>query len=125
MAYKLILLAVAGAAGTLARYGLGGLVQNHCEKLFPWGTVAVNLSGCLAFGLIWTALEQRWPVGGETRAIVLVGFLGAFTTFSTFIFETEELLHVGQWLPAIGYFTLHNVGGLAAMAVGMIVGRFF
>jgi fluoride exporter len=121
---KLLLLAVAGSLGTLARYGLGGLVQEHCGKVFPWGTVVVNLSGCLVFGILWAALEGRWPTSGETRTIVLVGFLGAFTTFSTFMFESTQLLHDSQWLPALGYMTIHNVGGLVAIVVGMNVGRY-
>lgn len=124
MAYKLLLIAIAGAIGTLARYGLSGLVHNHFGKVFPWGTVAVNLLGCLLFGIVWAAIDQRGQPSGETRAIILIGFMGAFTTFSTFIFETEKLLHAGEWLPAIGYFAMHNVGGLAALVVGIAVGRF-
>jgi fluoride exporter len=120
---KLALMAVAGALGTLARYGLGGLVQETSGRIFPWGTVVVNLLGCLAFGVFWAALEERWPASGETRAIILVGFMGAFTTFSTFIFETRNLLADTQWLAAIGYFTLHNVGGLAALMAGLALGR--
>jgi fluoride exporter len=120
---KLLLIAVAGAFGTLARYGLGGLVQEHSGKIFPWGTVVVNLLGCLAFGIVWASLEERWPIGGEIRTIILVGFMGAFTTFSTFIYETNGLLSDHEWLPAVGYFTLHNLGGLAALAAGLALGR--
>ncbi len=123
MPHKLLLLALAGAIGTLARYGLGGFVQEHCGKIFPWGTVAVNLLGCLLFGVVWSSLEERWPASSETRMIILVGFMGAFTTFSTFMFETEALLRDAEWWPALGYFTLHNVGGLAALVVGLAVGR--
>jgi fluoride exporter len=120
---KLLLIALAGAVGTLARYGLGGLIQEHCGKIFPWGTVVVNLSGCLAFGIMWSLLTERWPASGETRVIVLIGCMGAFTTFSTFVFETDQLLRDSQWWPALGYFTIHNVGGLAALVAGLAVGR--
>ena len=120
---KLIWIALAGAVGTLARYGLGGFVQNQTGKIFPWGTVVVNLLGCLAFGIVWASLEERRPISDETRTIILVGFMGAFTTFSTFIFETKGLLGDGEWLPAIGYFTLHNVGGLIALVAGLAIGR--
>jgi fluoride exporter len=123
MMQKLLLIALAGALGTLARYGLGGLVQEHTGKVFPWGTVVVNLLGCLAFGVVWASLEERWPTSGETRTIILVGFMGAFTTFSTFIFETKGLLSDGEWLPAVGYFTIHNVGGLIALVAGLAIGR--
>jgi fluoride exporter len=120
---KLLLIALAGAFGTLARYGLGGLVQEHTGKVFPWGTVVVNLLGCLAFGIVWASLEERWPASGEVRTIILVGFMGAFTTFSTFIYETNGLLSDRQWLPAVGYFTIHNLGGLAALVAGLALGR--
>jgi fluoride exporter len=119
---KLLLIALAGALGTLARYGLGGLVQEHTGEVFPWGTVVVNLLGCLAFGVVCTSFS-RWPIGGEMRTIVLIGFMGGFTTFSTFIFETNGLLADAEWLPAIGYFTLHNLGGLAALVAGFALGR--
>ena len=120
---KLLLLALAGSVGTLARYGLGGFVQSLCGKVFPWGTVAVNLLGCMLFGLVWSSLEERWPTSGETRMIILVGFMGAFTTFSTFVFESGELLRDAEWIPALGYFTIHNVGGLAALLAGLALGR--
>ena len=124
MLQKLLLIALAGSIGTLARYGLGGLVQAQAGKIFPWGTVVVNLSGCLLFGIVWSSLEGRWPTSSETRTVILIGFMGAFTTFSTFVFETEELLHDSEWLLALGYFSLHNVGGLAALVAGLALGRF-
>ncbi|MEN6457601.1 MAG: fluoride efflux transporter CrcB [Thermoguttaceae bacterium] len=121
--HKLVLIALAGGIGTLARYGLGGLVQQGSGKLFPWGTVAVNLLGCLAFGLLFSALEERRTMSDQVRTILLVGFMGGFTTFSTFMFETRSLIADAQWLPAVGYFTLHNVGGFTAMVAGMALGR--
>lgn len=123
MLQKLLLIALAGSVGTLARYGLGGFIQERTSGVFPWGTVAVNLLGCLLFGIVWSSLEERWPTSGETRTIILVGFMGAFTTFSTFMFETARLLGDQEWLPAVGYFTFHNVGGLIALVAGLAVGR--
>jgi fluoride exporter len=120
---KLLFIALAGALGTLARYGLGGFVQEHSGKLFPWGTVVVNLLGCLVFGVVVSALEERWTMSGQIRSVILIGFMGAFTTFSTFVFETKELLSTEQWLPAIGYFTIHNAGGLGALLLGLVLGR--
>jgi fluoride exporter len=118
---KLFYLALAGAAGTLCRYGLGKFVQNLLGESFPWGTVTINLLGCLAFGLVWSSLENR--LSGELRIILLVGFMGAFTTFSTYMFEIEEQLRNAQWLAASGYFALHNLGGWGAMILGMLIGR--
>ncbi|MCC6125009.1 MAG: CrcB family protein [Pirellulales bacterium] len=123
MWFKLLYIALAGAAGTLCRYGLGKFAQNLFGESFPWGTVSVNLLGCLAFGLVWTSLEDRWPTSGETRFIILVGFMGAFTTFSTYMFEIAEQLRSAQWLAASGYFALHNLGGWAAMILGLFLGK--
>lgn len=122
---KLVLIAIAGGLGTLARYGLSGLVQHLCkEALFPWGTFAVNALGCLAFGLLWTVMGERISIGSEARTVILVGFIGAFTTFSTFIFDTGQLLQDSQWLWACGNVALQNVVGLAALFVGLAIGRF-
>jgi len=121
--YFISLLALAGIFGTLARYGLGGFIQSRNETLFPWGTVAINLLGCLLFGFVWSFCE-RWPASGEIRSIILIGFMGAFTTFSTYIFETERLLHDSEWQLVLGYFAIHNIGGLGAMLIGLAAGRF-
>jgi fluoride exporter len=120
---KLLLIAFAGALGTLARYGLGGWVHALNHTSFPWGTVAVNLLGCLAFGVVWSVAEGRLNFSSEARTIVLVGFMGGFTTFSSFIFETGQLLRDAEWLFALGNFTLQNIGGLAVLILGMALGR--
>jgi CrcB protein len=121
---KLLLIAVAGALGTLARYGMTGAVQNVLGKDFPWGTVSVNLLGCLLFGVVWgLTMESRLTVSPEVRIILLVGFMGGFTTFSSFGFEAAKLLEDSEWLLALGYMALQNVGGLVAMFVGLALGR--
>jgi fluoride exporter len=119
---KLLWIALAGALGTLCRYGLGGLVHKHIESVFPWGTAIINILGCLAFGLLWSWMEDRVWVSGEARAAVLVGFLGGFTTFSSFVFETGQLLRDSEWLLALGNLSLQNVVGLAALFVGLKLG---
>jgi CrcB protein len=122
---RLALLAAAGAAGTLARYGLAGLTQRLFASSFPWGTFAVNAAGCLAFGLVWALAEDRMLISGATRLIVLVGFMGAFTTFSTFAFETGQMLDDSQWLLAAGNLLLHNVTGVALVLLGIAIGKQF
>ncbi|MFA6450307.1 MAG: CrcB family protein [bacterium] len=122
---KLFWLALAGAAGTLARYGLVGIVQRGFGQSFPWGTLAVNIIGCLLAGLVWTLAEERNIISGEMRLIVLIGFMGAFTTFSSLILETTGLMKDTEWLRAMGNLTLHNGIGLMAFYVGMITGRIF
>jgi fluoride exporter len=121
--YKLALLAAAGALGTLARYGLGGLVQRLAGDSFPWGTLVVNGGGCFLFGLVWMLAEERSLIGPETRAIVLIGFMGAFTTFSTFAYETGAMIEDGQYLRACGNMALQNGLGLVAMFAGFFAGR--
>src|SRR5690349_844226 len=89
---RLLLLGATGAVGTLARYWLSGIVQRIAGAGFPWGTLVVNGLGCFVFGFVWTLAEDRLLIGGQTRLILLVGFMGAFTTFSTYIFETQQML---------------------------------
>ena len=123
MLSRLLLIASAGAVGTLARYGLSGLVQRIAGPAFPWGTVTVNLSGCFLFGLVWIYFTEKVSLSGDLRTIVLVGFMGAFTTFSTFVFETGGMLQGGQWLAAAANLTLQNLLGLAALFLGSVLGR--
>ena len=120
---KLAWLAVLGAAGTLARYGLGGFVQRLHGGAFPWGTLAVNALGCFLFGLVWTLAEERLVISGETRTIVLLGFMGAFTTFSTFAFETGAMLRDTEWLLAAGNLLAQNGLGLGFFFLGAALGR--
>lgn len=122
MLQKLALLALAGGMGTLARYGLAGFVQKSGMS-FPWGTFAVNICACFIVGILWSLFENKWNVSGETRTIVLVGFMGAFSTFSTLIFETGDLLRSSEWLYAAVNLTIHNGLGLFALFIGAAIGR--
>jgi CrcB protein len=123
MLYKLAWLAFAGALGTLARFALSGLVQRLHESEFPWGTLAVNALGCFLFGFVWPLAEERLLISGETRAIILTGFMGAFTTFSTFAFETSSLARDAEWLTMTGNLLAQNGLGLACVVLGAALGR--
>ncbi len=123
MIQKIALLALAGACGTLSRYGLVGLVHRLSGTAFPLGTLTVNLFGCLLAGLLWSLFENRWPVSGETRILVLVGFMGAFTTFSAYVLETGELFRASQWLEAAANILLHNILGFSVLLLGAALGR--
>jgi len=123
MFQKIFFLAFAGAAGTLARYWLGGLVQRNIPTDFPFGTAAVNIIGCLIFGLLWAFMESRLSIGGQMRMVIFVGFFGAFTTFSSFVFETAQLLKESQWLWASANIILQNVLGLVSIIIGLTIGR--
>jgi fluoride exporter len=120
---KLLALAAAGAAGTLARYGLSGLVQRASGAGFPWGTLAVNLAGCFLAGLIWSWAENRLALGGGWRAVVFIGFLGGFTTFSAYMLETGAMLGEAGWFRAMGNLLLHNGGGALALFAGTFLGK--
>ena len=122
---KIILIACLGAAGTVARYFVQGWVQRILGGNFPWGTLMVNLLGCFLFGIIWSIAEDRFLIKPEFRIILLVGFLGAFTTFSTFIFESAELLRDTQWHMALLNLVGQNACGLILFFVGLFLGRIF
>ena len=123
MIEKLALFALAGAAGTLARYWLSGLVYDLVGREFPWGTAVVNILGCFLFGLIWELGGDRMILRTETRAVLLTGFMGAFTTFSTFIFESGAFLEEGRILPALANVGFQTVLGFAALFGGLMLGR--
>ncbi|MBC7835129.1 MAG: fluoride efflux transporter CrcB [Phycisphaerales bacterium] len=122
-------LALAGVAGTLARYGVQvvakpwGLGATD-GRGFPVATLTVNLAGCLLFGVLWAAGSGR-AMSDQTRLAVLVGFLGAFTTFSSFAFETVFLLERGRTGAAVANVIANNLGGLALCAGGIWLARTF
>jgi CrcB protein len=123
---EILLLAIAGALGALSRYGLSGLVQLLAGERFAWGTLAVNALGCFLFGFIWMlAAEERTLISPQTRFIVLTGFMGAFTTFSTFAFETSRYLDDSQWALAVANLVSQNGLGLVCVLLGMAAGRLF
>jgi CrcB protein len=112
---RLLLIAVGGAAGTLARYGLDGLVYRVLPPTFPYGTFIVNVAGCFVFGLAIGLAETRFVVGPTFRGLVLIGILGGFTTFSSFTYETFTLLRGSEVLRA-AVNAIGQVGlGLAAL----------
>ncbi len=120
---KLVLLASAGAVGALLRYSLVGVVQRLNNSDFPLGTLVVNVVGCFLAGFLWIFFEHRWTIAPETRTVVMVGFLGAFTTFSSYILETNEFLRAAEWMWAGANVLLQNGLGLAAFLVGSALGR--
>ena len=118
-----LLIGVFGAAGALSRHGLSTAAGHFLGTEFPWGTALVNILGCFLFGLIWTLSEQRGLIPLSQGILVLTGFVGSFTTFSTFTFETDVLMQGGQW----GKLALHILGqnllGFASLELGFRAGR--
>lgn len=123
MAGKLLGICIAGALGALCRYGLSGLVHKIGGAGFPWGTLVVNMTGCFLVGLLWALFENRFSLSPEIRIVVLVGFMGAFTTFSAFALETGELLRSSGFLYASANILLHNGLGLALLLAGQALGK--
>src|SRR3990172_113871 len=120
---KLAYIAAAGAAGTLARYWVSGLSYRVLGEYFAYGTLAVNVIGSLLFGVIWTLSEERLAVGTVARTVALVGFMGAFTTFSTFAFETMNYVRDSQYLLAFVNISANCILGFGAIIAGMWIGR--
>ncbi len=119
----LLLIGLAGGLGALSRFGLAGFVQSLTGADFPFGTFVVNILGSFLFGLIFGLIEERLPAGGELRMILLTGFMGAFTTFSTFAYESLSLLRYGQWLSVLANVGGQIVLGLAAVALGLALAK--
>ena len=109
---------VAAAIGAPARYLIDGLVQDHTEGVFPWGTFVVNVSGCLILGTI-TGLGLYHGLDASTRNVLGSGGLGAYTTFSTFTFETVRLAEEGAINGALRNVAASFIVGLAAAGVGI------
>lgn len=132
---KLAWLAIAGALGTVARYGLSGWAQRAFGDVgeprgwgdsaggFPWGTLVVNVLGCFLFGLVWSLAESGLKLDGHVRLAVLTGFMGAFTTFSTYAFESGQMLRDSQWVFMAINMLAQNGLGLAAVLLGFALGR--
>ena len=108
-----------GFLGALARYGLSGLLNRQASfAAFPYGTLVVNLLGCLAIGVVVGLVESRQLFGPEARAFVLIGLLGGFTTFSTFGYETFAMIWDGGYLRAALNVGIHVVLGVALVWLG-------
>lgn len=117
--------AVGGALGSMARFGLGGWVADWLGNRFPYSTLLVNLLGCLLMGILVVLLTERWVVAPQWRAFALVGLLGGFTTFSSFSLEAYTLLRLQQWLAAFFYLAGSLLLGLLALAAGIALARRF
>jgi fluoride exporter len=113
------MIAIFGAAGTLCRYGLQGLIQTRAGSTFPHGTLIVNLTGCFFLGLIGQFTLNRMVISPDWRMAIAIGFFGGYTTFSSFGWETAKMLEDGEWLRATTYVGASVIAGLLLSVVGI------
>jgi CrcB protein len=113
------MVAIFGAAGTLARYGLQSLLQARTAVTFPYGTLLVNLTGCFFLGLIGQYTLTRTAISPEWRVAIAVGFFGGYTTFSSFGWESAKMLEDGEWARASAYVSASVIAGLLLTVAGI------
>ena len=122
---KLLSVAIGGAAGALARYGTVVAYQRFAPSTFPLAILTVNVLGSLLFGLIWAYAEDREWISENMRLLVLTGFLGSFTTFSTFAFDEAMFIRSSSWALFAANLLISNAAALAAVFVGFRLGKVF
>jgi CrcB protein len=120
-----LMIAVGGALGALSRYGMTRWISSHWQQTFPLATMTINVLGCVLMGVAFVVVSEKMPSLEPYRPLVMVGFLGAFTTFSTFSLEIVSLINMQAWLSAVSYLLLSCVLGVVGLVVGMAVARFF
>ena len=119
----LILIGVGGFAGAISRYLIDGFVTDRTAGSFPWGTLVVNATGSFILGLLFALTTERAILPAEIRGPVLIGFIGAYTTFSTYMLESWGMIESGSYGPAMANLGGSVVIGLAAVAAGLLIGR--
>ncbi len=120
---QVLAIAAGGATGALLRFWMSGWVYSTLGRGFPYGTLVVNVLGSLLIGVLSVLLIERFSLGPEWRAAILIGLLGGFTTFSTFSLETLNLIEAGAHAKALVNVTLSVVLCVAAAWIGVIAGR--
>jgi fluoride exporter len=118
----LVGIAIAGALGALARYGLGAAISDRFPG-FPWGTLAINVTGSFILGLLFVILTERTTTSAAVRSAITIGFVGAYTTFSTFSLETVRLLEDGSIVAGTLNVAGNLVLGIAAAWGGIALAR--
>ena len=120
---SLILIGLGGFAGAITRYLVDGAVIDRTGAGFPWGTFVINVSGSFVLGLLFALTAERAVLPADIRGPVMIGFLGAYTTFSTWMLESWRLVEGGAYLAAIANLGGSVVIGLVAVVAGLAVGR--
>lgn len=118
-----LIIGVGGFAGAITRYALAVWIGQRWGRSFPLGTFVINISGSLLIGLLMPLLTDRFIVNPQWRLLLVVGFLGAYTTFSTFEYETGALLKDGEWLFAGMNVLLSVTVGFIALKIGEMISK--
>jgi CrcB protein len=118
---KYVELIIGGSAGTVARYLLGGFVYSVFGASFPYGTMVINLLGCLLIGFLSTMAQEKFLLGSNVRVMLMLGFCGAFTTFSTLILETNNLVRDGEMMRAFANLFISIIAGLILFRIGVLI----
>lgn len=118
-----LIIGIGGFLGAMARYALSLWIGQKWGRIFPMGTFVINVSGSFFIGLIMPLFTERFIVNPQWRLFLAVGFLGAYTTFSTFEFETGNLVRDGEWLLSIANVVLSVVAGFGALKLGDIIAK--
>jgi CrcB protein len=120
---KYLMVGIGGFVGAIARYWLGSYIGGKMGTRFPYGTFVINISGSFLIGLILTLLAERTHWNPNLRYLIPIGFIGAYTTFSTFEYETLRTVQDGQVWIAFLNISLSVVVGFAAVWAGVVAGR--
>ena len=117
-----LLVALGGALGALSRFGVASIFKRVTG--FPLGTLLINITGCAIIGFFLSAVNSRWSgIHPGWTYLIPIGFVGAYTTFSTYEYEMARLVENGAWSRLVAYFVLSNAIGFAAVVAGVWFGR--
>lgn len=119
---RIFLVMIGGGLGAASRYGVGLMAMRLWGTRFPWGTLAVNLVGCFLIGLLFALSDRMRLFSPEMRLLLVTGYLGALTTFSTFSLETVNAGRAGLTFLPLANILINNIGGLALTLAGMWLG---
>lgn len=119
----LLLIGLGGFAGAIARYAVDGAVSDRTGGGFPWGTLVINATGSFVLGVLFAVTTERAILPADIRGPLMIGFLGAYTTFSTWMLESWRLIEGGSYSAAAANLGGSVVVGLIAVSAGLVIGR--
>ena len=119
----LLLIGIGGFAGAIARFLVDGAVMDRAGAGFPWGTLVINVSGSFVLGVVFALTAERAILPADIRGPLMIGFLGAYTTFSTWMLESWRLIEGGAYVAALANLGGSVVVGLVALIAGLAIGR--